>query len=338
MITKWNDNMTKSLKRVAITGAGGQIAYSLLFRIASGELFGKNQPIALHLLEIPQGLESLKGALMELQDCAFPLIKEVRIGSDPIDIFEDVNVAILVGAKPRGKGMERKDLLQDNGQIFVGQGKALNQVAAKDVLVFVVGNPCNTNCLITMHHAPDIPSSQFFAMTRLDQNRAQFQLANYAKVAISDVSHVTIWGNHSSTQVPDFLNARIEGKHVESVITDRHWLENEFITTVQKRGAAVIAARGMSSAASAANAIIDGIQSIVQPTKDGFWHSTSLLSNGNPYGIKDNLIFSFPCQTVSEGKVAIVAGLKWDPFLKEKIFQTEQELLVEREMVASLLR
>jgi len=330
--------MSKALKRIAVTGGGGQIAYSLLFRIASGELFGKDQPIALHILEVPQAIESLKGVVMELEDCAFPLLKEVKIGSDAIEVFGDVNVAIFVGAKPRGPGMERKDLLQDNGKIFVGQGQALNNAAAKDVLVFVVGNPCNTNCLITMNNAPDIPRSQFFAMTRLDQNRAQFQLANKAGVGIADVDKVTIWGNHSATQVPDFVNATIQGKKATDVITDRDWLEGDFMTTVQKRGATVIAARGKSSAASAANAILDGVRSIIEPTKNGSWFSMCVASNGNPYGIKDDLIFSFPCQTVGENKVKVVEGLEWDPFLKEKIAQTEKELLEERDMVAHLLK
>lgn len=223
------------VKRIAVTGGGGQIAYSLLFRIASGELFGKDMPIALHILEVPQALDSLKGVVMELEDCGFPNLKEVKIGGDPEEVFGDVNIAILVGAKPRGPGMERKDLLTDNGKIFVGQGKALNQAAAKDVMVFVVGNPCNTNCLIAMHNAPDIPNSQFHAMTRLDQNRAQFQLAKKAGVGVEAVENVIIWGNHSATQVPDFVNARINGKKATDVISDRAWLEGEFMETVQKR-------------------------------------------------------------------------------------------------------
>ncbi|MCB1080609.1 MAG: malate dehydrogenase, partial [Chlamydiia bacterium] len=220
------------VRRIAVTGGGGQIAYSLLFRIASGELFGKGEPIALHILEVPQAIESLKGVVMELEDCGFPHLKEVKVGSDPEEVFGDVNVAILVGAKPRGPGMERKDLLTDNGKIFVGQGQALNNAAAKDVLVFVVGNPCNTNCLIAMHNAPDISNSQFHAMTRLDQNRAQFQLAKKAGVSVDAVENVVIWGNHSATQVPDFLNAKIQGKKATDVITDRKWLEKEFVETV----------------------------------------------------------------------------------------------------------
>ena len=330
--------MVKNLKRVAVTGGGGQISYSLLFRIASGELFGKDQPVALHILELPGAIESLKGVVMELHDCAFPCLQEVKIGSDPVEVFGDVNVAILVGSKPRGPGMERKDLLQENGKIFVGQGKALNTAAAKDVTVFVVGNPCNTNCLIAMHNAPDIPRSQFYAMTRLDQNRAQFQLAKKAGVSISAVEKVAIWGNHSATQVPDFLNATIEGVKAASVITDRAWLEEEFMTTVQKRGAAVIAARGKSSAASAANAALDGVRAIHETTAKENFHSMCVLSDGNTYGIKEGLIFSFPCKTVKEREVKIVGGLEWDPFLKEKIAQTEKELLDERDMVAHLLK
>lgn len=330
--------MKKMLKRVVVTGGSGQIAYSLIFRIANGELLGKDQPVALHLLEVPQALDSLRGVVMELEDCAFPLLREIKVGDDPVQVFKDVDIAILVGAKPRGPGMERKDLIQENGKIFVSQGRALNSAAAKGVLVFVVGNPCNTNCLIAMHHAPDIPQSQFFAMTRLDQNRAQFQLASKAGVDISDVSNVTIWGNHSATQVPDVINATIQGKKAADFITDRSWLEKEFIIKVQKRGAEVIAARGKSSAASAANAILDGICSILQPTKNNSWYSMCVSSNGNPYGIKDDLIFSFPCRTVSGGRVEIVKGLKWDAFLQEKIAQTEKELLEERNTIAYLIK
>jgi malate dehydrogenase len=334
---KGRRSMKRQIKRIAVTGGGGQIAYSLLFRIASGELFGKDQPIALHLLEVPQALDTLAGVVMELQDCAFPLLKEVKVGSDPLEVFKDINLALLVGAKPRGKGMERKDLLQENGEIFVYQGQALNQVAAKDVLVFVVGNPCNTNCLITMHHAPNIPQSQFFAMTRLDQNRAQFQLAYKAEAEIEEVDRVTIWGNHSATQVPDFLNATIRGKKATEVITNKLWFETEFLETVQKRGATVIGARGKSSAASAANAILDGVHSIIHPTPKGSWYSMCVRSNGNPYGIKEDLIFSFPCQTLDGGKVQIVPGLEWNPFLKKKIEETEKELLEERKMIAHLI-
>src|SRR3990167_1046849 len=231
--------MGKPLKRIAITGAGGQIAYSLIFRIAAGDLLGLDQPIALHLLEIPALENVLRGVAMELEDCTFPLLKEVRIGGNAEELFAGVDYALLVGAKPRGPGMERKDLLSDNGKIFIGQGEALAKVASKDVKVFVIGNPCNTNCLIAMHHAKGLSEKQFFAMTRLDQNRAAFQLAKKAGVDPVEVSNVTIWGNHSSTQVPDFVNARIQGKPVLDVIQDRNWLENEFVPRIQKRGAEV---------------------------------------------------------------------------------------------------
>jgi len=330
-------NVAKTLKRIAVTGGGGQIAYSLLFRIANGELFGKDQPLALHLLEVPRAVDSLRGIVMELEDCAFPVLKEIKVGSDPLKMFEEVHMAVLVGATPRSAGMERRDLLLENGNIFVGQGKALNRVASKDVLVLVVGNPCNTNCLITMHNAPDIPRSQFFAMTRLDQNRAQFQLASKAGVDIMDVDHVTILGNHSATQVPDFLNATIQGKRAVDVISDRKWFEKEFMTTVQKRGGQVIAARGKSSAASAAHAILGALHSIVTPTENGSWYSMCVFSNGNPYGIRDDLVFSFPCQTSGDTRVDIVKGFEWDQFLRDKIAQTEAELLDERDMIAHLL-
>lgn len=329
--------MQKPLKRVAVTGAGGQIAYSLIFRIATGEMLGLDQPLALHLLEIPEALESLKGIVMELEDCAFPLLKEIKIGSDAAKFFEGVNYALLVGAKPRGPGMERKDLLADNGKIFMEQGKALNASAASDVLVFVVGNPCNTNCLITMHHAPKIPKNQFFAMMRLDQNRAKSMLAAKAHVAVSDVSNVIVWGNHSATQVPDFINAKIKGKPALDVIKDRRWCEEEFVPLVQKRGAAVIAARGKSSAASAANAVIDSIRSFVHPTAEGDWFSAGLASNGNPYEVKEGLIFSFPLRSKGNGQIEIVKNVPWDPFLKTKIALTEKELLEEKELVSQLL-
>ncbi len=328
--------MTKPLIRVAVTGGAGQIAYSLLFRIAAGEMFGADQPIALHILEIPEALQALKGVKMELDDCAFPLVKEIKIGSDPFQIFEGVHYALLVGSKPRGPGMERAELLSENGKIFISQGSALNSVADRNVKVFVVGNPCNTNCLIAMHNAPDLPKENFFAMTRLDQNRAVFQLADRAKVSLTDVSCVTIWGNHSSTQVPDFINAKILNKPVVDIIKDKDWLEGEFISTIQKRGATVIAARGKSSAASAANAVIDGIRSLITPTSPNDWFSMSILSDGNPYGIKEGLIFSFPCRLDAKGKCVIVPNLKIDPFLKEKIALTEKELLEERELVMNM--
>ncbi len=330
--------MSLIIRRIAVTGAAGQISYSLLFRLASGELFGKEQPIALHLLEVPQVIESLKGVEMELQDCAFPLLKEIRIGSDPNLVFEGVDTVFLVGSKPRGPGMERKDLLSENGHIFVGQGKALGAVAAVGATILVVGNPCNTNCLIAEKHAG---KHNFYSMTRLDQNRATAMLAQKAGVGVADVSHVAIWGNHSSTQVPDFLNAKIGKRSAAEVIQDRAWLEGAFISDVQKRGAVVIAARGKSSAASAAQAALDGMKSLLFPTPPGEWFSMGLNSNGNPYGITPGIIFSFPCRSNGrsngKGQIEIVKNLKWDEFLKQKIHLTEKELLEEKSMVANLL-
>ncbi len=330
--------MSKPVKKVVVTGAGGQIAYSLLFRIANGEFLGPDQPIALHLLEVPASEESLKGVKMELDDCVFPLLKEVKIGSQPEEMFGGVHYAFLVGAKPRGPGMERKDLLGDNGKIFVEQGKALNRVASREVRVLVVGNPANTNCLIAMHHAPDLPRHHFCSMMRLDQNRAIFQLAAKANVALTQVDHVTIWGNHSSTQVPDFVNAKIGGKGATQVITDRKWLETEFVPLIQKRGAQVIAARGKSSAASAANAALGALKAILEPTKSGDFFASGVYSNGNPYGIAEDLVFSFPCRSKGEGDYEIVKGLQIDSFLKEKIEITQKELMEERDLVRGLLR
>lgn len=329
--------MKKSIKRVAVTGGAGQIAYNLLFRIASGEMLGFDQPIALHILEIPDALNALEGVKMELDDCAFPLLKEIHIGSNPVTIFEGVHYALLVGAKPRGPGMERGDLLQDNGKIFVEQGRALNASADKDVKVLLVGNPCNTNCLIAMANAPNIPRKNFHAMMRLDQNRAKAQLAMKARVGVADVTNVTIWGNHSATQVPDFFNAKINDKPVIEKISDRLWLENEFISTVQKRGAAVIAARGKSSAASAASAVIDSIKDLLTPTPKGRWFSSAVWSQGNPYQVADNLIFSFPCRSLGNGDYEIVKDLPWNDFLTDKIRQSERELLEERDLVKKML-
>jgi malate dehydrogenase len=301
-------------------------------------MFGLDQPVAIHLLELPSTLHSLTGLVMELEDCAFPLLREVKVTSNSNEVFEGVNYAILIGSKPRGPGMERKDLLGNNGAIFIEQGKALNGSAAPDVLVFVVGNPCNTNCLIAMHHAPKIPKERFFSMMRLDQNRAMSMLAAKAKVLVTDVTNVGVWGNHSATQVPDFVNAKILGKPAMDVINDRNWCETDFISLVQKRGAAVIAARGKSSAASAANAVIDSIRSLIQPTAKGDWFSMGLISEGNSYGIKEDLIFSFPCRCSGNGDVEIVKNVPWDPFLESKIAITQKELLEEREMVAHLLK
>jgi len=329
--------MTHSIKRVAVTGGAGQIAYSLLFRIAQGDLFGPDQPVALHLLDLPNFETALRGVEMELHDCVFPLLKEIRIDSDPKRSFEGVDVAFLVGAKPRGPGMERKDLLADNGKIFVEQGKALESSASRSVRVLGVGNPCNTNCLIAARHAPSLSPRQFFAMTRLDQNRALFQLANRAKVSVNEVTHVAIWGNHSNTQVPDFLNAKIRGKRALDVIGDRAWLESEFIPKVQKRGAEVIGARGKSSAASAANAALDAMRSVLMPTAAGDCFSMGVYSKGNPYGVDEDLFFSFPCRSKGDGQAEIIPGAEIDAFLKDKIAITEKELCEERALVAHLL-
>lgn len=325
------------MKRVAVTGGAGNIAYSLLFRIANGDMLGYDVPVALHILDLPQSLDKLKGVEMELRDCAFPLLKEIRIGSEPNEMFEGIDYALLVGAKPRGPGMERSDLLNDNGKIFEVQGKALNQHANPDVKVLVVGNPCNTNCLIAMHNAPNIPRKNFHAMTRLDQNRSASLLAEKAGVDVTEVSNVTIWGNHSSTQVPDFVNAKIDGKSAQDVIKDRSWLENEFIPKIQNRGAEIIKARGSSSAASAANAAIDAVKSLVTPTPEGQWFSSAVCSDGNSYGISEDLIFSFPCRSKGDGDYEIVANVNWNEFLQEKIAATEAELKSEREVVQGLI-
>jgi malate dehydrogenase len=330
--------MTQSIKRIAITGAGGQIAYSLVFRIANGELLGPNQRIALQLLEVPEAVASLKGLAMELEDCTFPLLKEVKVGSDAEVMFGDADYAFLIGSKPRGPGMERKDLLADNGKIFIGQGKALNRAASRQVRVLVVGNPCNTNCLIARHHAPDLDPSQFFAMTRLDQNRALSQLAIRAGVGVEAVTRVAIWGNHSATQVPDFEHALIHGRSAVDAIGDRNWLEKEFVPLIQKRGAAVIAARGKSSAASAANAALEAMRSVVYPTHADDWFSMAMCAQGNRYGIEEDLIFSFPCRSIGKGDCQIVPEVKLTPFLKEKIQITQKELLEERDLVAPMLR
>jgi malate dehydrogenase len=329
--------MSKPLKRVAVTGGAGQIAYSILYRIAAGEMLGKDQPIALHILELPASMEALKGVVMELEDCAFPLLREIRIGTDPHRVFEGVDYALLIGSKPRGPGMERKDLLGENGKIFIEQGKALNDVAASDVLVLVVGNPCNTNTLIAMHHAPKIPPNRFYSMMRLDQNRTAALLASKAQVPVTAVTNVCVWGNHSATQVPDFVNAKINGKMALDVIKDRKWCEEQLIPQVQKRGAAIIAARGKSSAASAAHAAIESIRSLILPTPEGEWFSVGLLSNGNSYGIQKDLFFSFPCRSRGNAQIEIVGNVPWDPFITGKIELTEKELIEERELVSHLL-
>ena len=325
--------MAKPPKKVVVTGGAGQIAYSILFRIASGELLGSDQAVDLRILEVPEALEAAKGVFLELQDCAYPLLSNVHVTSEAQEAFEDAHLAILIGAKPRGPGMERKDLLKENAKIFVEQGRAINEKANRDALVFVVGNPCNTNALIALKNAPNFDPRQFFSMTRLDENRAKGQLAFKAGVNVGTVSQVAVWGNHSATQVPDFIHAKIQGKEAVEVIQDRNWLMKEFIETVQKRGAAIIETRGKSSAASAANAAIDGIRSLLNPTKEGDWFSCGIYSKGNPYGIDEDLVFSFPCRSKGEGKVEIVPGLEWDDFLQERIAITEKDLIDERSSI-----
>ena len=321
--------------RVAVTGAAGQIGYSLLFRIASGAMFGPNQPVILHLIEIEPALPALNGVVMELDDCAFPLLKGVVPTASLDEGFRGVNWALLVGSVPRKAGMERKELLGINGKIFIGQGQAIQRNAASDVRIHVVGNPCNTNCLIAMNNATDLPRDRFFAMTRLDENRAKSQLARKAGVDITAVSNVAIWGNHSSTQYPDFYNAKINGKPATQVITDEAWLKGEFISAVQQRGAAIIKARGASSAASAANAVVDSVRSIVEPTAAGDWHSVCLCSDGS-YGVEAGLITSFPVRNAG-GKLEIVQGVPVNDFSREKINATVNELKEERSMVSELL-
>jgi malate dehydrogenase len=325
--------MTKRVK-VAITGAAGQIGYAMLFRIANGDMFGKDTEVELQLLELPAALPALQGVIMELEDCAFPLLKNV-IATDDVNVaMRDVNWAILVGSVPRKAGMERGDLLQINGGIFQKQGRAINDHAADDVRAFVVGNPCNTNCLIAMHNAPDVPNDRFYAMTLLDENRARTQLAQKADVGVDAVQNLTIWGNHSATQYPDFYNATINGKPATQVITDQHWLENDFIPVVQKRGAAVIQARGASSAASAANAAIGTVYHLVHDTPDNQSYSVAACSNGE-YGVDEGLIFSFPSRTV-HGKHQIIEGISHNKFGQQKFNATLEELRDEMRAVTEL--
>jgi malate dehydrogenase len=323
--------------RVAVTGGAGQIAYSLLFRIGNGEVFGPDQPVILQVLEIPQAMDALKGVVMELKDSAQPLVKDIITSDDPNVAFKDANWAILVGGKPRGPGMERKDLIAANGSIFVSQGKALNDNAADDIRVVVVANPCNSNCLVAKSNAPDIPADRWFAMTRLDENRAKSQLADKAGVDITEVTNVGIWGNHSATQFPNFEHALIGGKPAQDVIDDREWLEGEFIKTVQQRGKAIIEARGKSSAASAANAALDTIRSIITPTAEGDWFSAAIPSDGNPYGIESGLMYSFPLRSDGNGNISIVEGLDLSEYAVAKAKATEEELKEEREAIKDLL-
>ena len=321
--------------KVAVTGAAGQIGYALVFRVASGAVFGPDQPVALHLIEIPNVLDALNGVVMELHDCAFPLLHSVVPTADLDEGFRGVNWALLVGSVPRKAGMERKDLLGINGKIFVGQGKAIEKNAAADVRVLVIGNPCNTNCLIAMNNAREIPSDRWFAMTRLDENRAKAQLAQKAGVETTSVNRVTIWGNHSSTQYPDFYNARINGKPANEVIGDEQWLKETFISTVQQRGAAIIKARGLSSAASAANAGIDTVVSLTSDTAKDDWHSVALCSNGE-YGVEKGLISSFPVRT-KNGKPEVVPGVPINDFSRQKIDASVAELKEEKSLVSELL-
>ena len=325
----------KSPIRVAVTGAAGQIGYSLLFRIASGAMFGADQPVILHLIEIEPALPALNGVVMELDDCAFPLLHGVVPTADLNVGFKDVNWALLVGSVPRKAGMERGDLLNINGKIFIGQGQAIEKNAAPDVRILVVGNPCNTNCLIALNNAKGIPANRWFAMTRLDENRAKSQLAAKASVPVTAVSNVVIWGNHSATQFPDFQNAKINGQPATAAITDHAWLEGGFISTVQKRGAAIIAARGSSSAASAANAVVDTVRSLTTPTPAGDWTSVCVVSDGS-YGIEKGIVSGFPIRT--DGTTwEIVQGLPITPFAQTKIDHTINELKEERDAVLPLL-
>lgn len=325
--------MSKVVK-VSVTGAAGNIGYAMLFRLASGEIFGPDTRVALSLLEITPALKALEGVVMELNDCAFPLLDSINISDKAEEAFDGIHWGLLVGAKPRGKGMERGDLIRENGPIFTSQGKALNK-AASDVRVLVVGNPANTNALIAASNS-DVPNERFAAMTQLDENRAYSQLAEKAGVTVNEISNVTIWGNHSATQYPDVENAKINGKPVFDVITDHDWLRGEFITTVQKRGAAIIAARGASSAASAASAALDHIKNMITPTPSGKWFSCAVPSDGS-YGIDEGLMFSFPITADGQGEYSIVSGLSFSQFAQEKVNVTLDELRSEKSVVKDLL-
>jgi malate dehydrogenase len=323
--------------RVAVTGAAGQIGYSLLFRIASGEMLGKDQPVVLQLLEIPdeKAQKALKGVIMELDDCAFPLLHSVLPTADPKVAFKDADVALLVGARPRGPGMERKDLLEANGKIFGPQGQALSEGASRDVKVLVVGNPANTNCLIAMKNAPRLQPSNFSAMMRLDHNRSLSQIAQKVGKPVSSVRKMTVWGNHSATQYPDLFNAEVEGKKVWPMINDQNWLDKEFIPTIQKRGAAIIDARGLSSAASAASAAMDHVRNWVYGTPDGDWVSMGIPSDGS-YGIPEGVIYGYPA-TCRDGRYQIVKGLEVSDFSKARMQTTLKELQEERDSIKQLL-
>ncbi len=325
--------------RVAVTGAAGNIGYALLFRIASGAVFGPDQPVALNLIEIEPAMKALKGVVMELDDCAFPLLTEVKATCDINEGFKDINWALLVGSVPRKAGMERADLLGINGKIFVGQGEAIARNAAEDVRVLVVGNPCNTNCLIAMHAARkirDIPTNRWFAMTQLDEARAKAQLAQKAGTSVNKVSNLVIWGNHSPTMYADFYNAKIDGKPVTQAISDHEWLKKEFLPIVGKRGAAIIEARGLSSAASAAHAAIETVRKLVTPTVKGDWFSVGVFSEGD-YNVEKGLIYSMPVRTEDGKSWSIVQGLEVNEFSREKLNITQKELMDERDLVKGML-
>ena len=322
---------SKAPIRVAVTGAAGQIGYSLLFRIASGQMFGPDQPVALNLIEIEPALNALRGVAMELDDCAFPLLTDVVQTADLNEGFKDVDWALLIGSVPRKKGMERADLLGINGKIFVGQGKAINDNAKKTVKVLVVGNPCNTNCLIAMHHAPDIPDENFFAMTRLDENRAKTQLAQKAGVPVAEVTNLCIYGNHSPSMYPDFYNTQIGGKSAAEVIGDETWLKETFVPAVGKRGAAIIEARGASSAASAANAVVDTVVGLTTPTPTGDYNSVCICSKGQ-YDAPEGIITSVPISVGAGGEITVVEGIEHNEYSKQMIANSNNELAEEKKV------
>jgi malate dehydrogenase len=323
--------------RVAVTGGAGSIAYSLLFRLGTGEVFGPDQPVILQILEIPQAMQALEGVVMELEDSAQSLVQGIIPTDDPATAFDGANWAILVGGKPRTADMKRADLIAANGPIFVGQGEAINEYAADDIRVLVVANPCNSNALVARSNAPDVPADRWFAMTRLDENRAKAQLAKKAGVTFADVTRLGVFGNHSATQFPNFELAQIEGKPATEVIEDREWFENDFLTTNQQRGKAIIEARGSSSAASAANAALDTVRSLVTPTPEGDWFSAAVYSAGNPYGIDNNLMYSFPLRSAGDGTYDIINGLNISEYAQSKLEASEDELLKEREAVSELI-
>ena len=327
--------MSKKPMRVAVTGAAGQIGYSLLFRIAAGEMLGSDQPVILQLVDIPPAMTAVSGVMMELEDCAFPLLAGMEASDDPAVGFKDADVALLVGARPRGKGMLRKDLLEANGAIFTGQGKALSDVASRDVKVLVVGNPANTNCYIAMKNAPDLDPACFTAMVRLDQNRAMSQVSSKTGRPVTDIKKMTIWGNHSATQYPDLFNAEIDGKSIAALINDQAWIENDFIPTVQQRGKEIIEARGLSSAASAANAAIDHIRDWHLGTPEGDWVSMGVPSDGS-YDVPEGIIYGFPC-TCRGGKWSTVQGLGINDFSRARMDATGAELEEEAAAIAHLV-